>query len=257
MEKFVIVSRETIFKEREGRTLGVSWSYALLGTVVNGAAIVAGGVLGFFLGNRIPEQMKLLVMQGISLAVLLIGIKMALEAQDILVVVFSLVIGGILGELAGIDACLRKTGAWLEERAAQSESGIARAFVFGTLLYGVGAMAVNGALESGLLGSHDTLYIKAVLDGAIAVSAAATMGIGISLSAVPVMLYQGSIALAAGSLQPYLGPEVVSAISGVGGLLIVAIALNLLELKDIKVANFLPAFAVVMIWTGVLPLIFS
>ena len=233
--------------------MGVSWSYALLGTVVNGVAIVVGGVLGFFLGNRIPVRLKVLVMQGISLAVLFIGIKMALESRNILVMVFSLIIGGIIGEMVGIDAWLRRTGAWLEERAAQKESGVASAFVYGTLLYGVGAMAVNGALESGLLGRHDTLYLKAVLDGAIAVSAAATMGVGITLSAVPVMIYQGGIALAAGTLQPYLGPEVVREISGVGGLLIVAIGLNLLELKEIKVANFLPAFAVVLIWTGMIP----
>ncbi|EEG76931.1 DUF554 domain-containing protein [Dethiobacter alkaliphilus] len=234
----------------------VTWGFALLGTVVNSAAIVAGGVLGLFLGSRIPEKMKVLVMEGVSLAVLLIGIKMALEAQNILVVVLSVVLGGIAGELIGIDAWLRRTGAWLEQRAAKSESGISRAFVFGTLLYCVGAMAVNGALESGLLGRHDTLYVKAVLDGAIAVSAAATMGIGITLSAVPVMIYQGGIALAAGTLQPFLGPEVVTELSGVGGLLIVAIGLNLLELKEIRVANFLPAFIVVLIWTGILPNLF-
>lgn len=236
--------------------MDVSWSYALLGTVVNAAAIVLGGVAGFFLGHLIPERVKVLIMQGIALAVLLIGMSMALEAQRVLVVVFSLLIGGVIGELAGIDDWLRRIGAWLEKKGAHSTSGTARAFVFATLLYGVGAMAVTGALESGLLGTHNTLYVKSVLDGVTSVAFAATMGLGICLSAVPVLLYQGSIALAAGSLQPFLGPQVISELSGVGGLLILAIGLNLLELKEIKVANFLPAFVVVLVWMGLLPKIF-
>lgn len=236
--------------------MNLSWSYALLGTAVNGAAIVFGGVLGVLLGNRIPERIKHLVMQGIALSVLLIGVKMALEAQNILVVVFSLILGGIIGELLGIDESLRKAGAWLESKAAQSGSGLARSFVFATLLYGVGAMAVTGALESGLLGQHRILYVKAILDGTTSIAFAATMGLGISLSALPVVLYQGAITLAAGTLQPFLGPEVISELSGVGGLLILAIGLHLLELKEVKVANFLPAFFVVLIWVGVLPKLF-
>ena len=234
----------------------VSWSYALQGTAVNGAAIVVGGVLGALLGNRIPEQVKQRVLQGIALTVLLIGIKMALQTQSVLIVVFSMVLGGIAGELLGIDAWLRRFGDWLELRASQSGSGVAQAFVFATLLYGVGSMAVMGALESGLLGQHQILYVKAILDGTTSVALAASMGIGVSLSAVPVVLYQGFIALAAGSLQPFLSPDVISELSGVGGLLILAVGLNMLELQEIKVANFLPAFVVVLVWVGILPALF-
>jgi len=234
----------------------VSWSFALQGTAVNGAAIVVGGVLGALLGKRIPEQVKQRVLQGIALAVLLIGIKMALETQNVLVVVFGMVIGGITGELLRIDDKLRSLGDWLELRASQSGSGVARAFVFATLLYGVGSMAVMGALESGLLGQHQILYVKAILDGTTSVALAASMGPGVSLSAVPIVLYQGSIALAAGSLQPFLRPDVFSELSGVGGLLILAVGLNMLELQEIKVANFLPAFLVVLVWVGILPTLF-
>lgn len=237
--------------------MSVSWGTALTGTAINGAAIVAGGVLGLMMGSRIPEKIKISVMQGISLAVLLIGIQMALQFKNPLVVIFSLIIGGIAGELIGIEARLGRVGAWLEAKAAHSGSGLARAFVFATLLYGVGAMAVTGALESGLLGQHQTLYIKAILDGFTAIAFAATMGPGICLSAIPVVVYQGGIALAAGSLQPFLGPDVIREITGVGGLLIMAIALNMLELQEIKVANFLPAFAVVLLWTGVLSKVFA
>lgn len=229
------------------------WATALTGTAVNGAAIVIGGLLGIFLGNKIPERIKITVMQGIALTVVLIGLRMALETQRLLVVIFSLILGGVAGEWLGIDGWLRWLGGWVEEKAARNSSGTARAFVFATLLYGVGAMAVTGALEGGLLGQHTILYAKAVLDGVTAVAFAATMGAGICLSAVPVVIYQGVIALAAGSLRPYLGPEVITELSAVGGLLILGIGLNLLELKELKVANFLPAFLVVAVWMGLFP----
>lgn len=226
--------------------------FVLKGTIVNGAAIIVGGLLGVLLGGRIPERIKALIMQGIALAVLVIGMQMALQMQNAVLIIFSLVLGGILGEIIGLDALLQRAGAWLERRAARTRSGLARAFVYATLVYVVGAMAVTGALESGLLGQHQTLYVKAILDGFTAIAFAATMGVGVCLASVPVLLYQGSIALAAGLLQPFLSPAVLNELTAVGGILIIAIAVNLLELKEIKVANFLPAFFIVPLWLIVL-----
>ncbi len=234
-----------------------TWLSALQGSFVNALAIVAGGLIGLFLGNKIPDRIKTLVLQGIALAVLVIGMQMALALQNPVIVIFSLLLGGITGEMLGIEEWLHKAGAWLESRAARSESGLARAFVLASLVYLIGAMAVTGALESGLLGQHQTLYIKAILDGFTSIAFAATMGVGVCLSALPVLLYQGIIALAAGTLKPFLGPEVISELSGVGGMLIIAISLNMLELVKIKVANFLPAFVFVILLAGViLPAIF-
>lgn len=225
---------------------------ALQGTLVNGAAIVAGGALGMLLGNRLPDRFKNLVVQGISLAVMLIGIQMALETKRLLVVTFSLIIGGLLGEAIGVDYWLNRAGLWLEKKTAGSGQGIAKAFVFATLVYGIGAMAITGALESGILGRHQILYVKSVLDGVTAIAFAATMGVGVCLSAVPVTLYQGGIALAASSLRSYLGPEVIAELSSVGGLLILAIGLGMMEIKEIKVANFLPSLLVVAVWMAFL-----
>ena len=134
--------------------------FVLKGTIVNGAAIIVGGLLGVLLGGRIPERIKALIMQGIALAVLVIGMQMALQMQNAVLIIFSLVLGGILGEIIGLDALLQRAGTWLERRAARTRSGLARAFVYATLVYVVGAMAVTGALESGLLGQHQTLYVK-------------------------------------------------------------------------------------------------
>ena len=226
----------------------------LQGTFVNALAIVGGGLLGVFLGNRFPEKIKALIMQAISLSVLVIGMQMALKFENAVVVIFTLLIGGVIGETIGVDDWVKRVGAWLEARAAQSGSGLARAFVYATLVYVVGAMAVTGALESGILGQHQTLYVKSILDGFTAIAFAASMGPGVCFSALPVLLYQGSIALAAGILQPFLSPQILNGLTAVGGLLIVAIGLNMLELTEIKVANFLPSFLVVLLWACILQL---
>lgn len=219
----------------------------LQGSIVNAATIIVGGLLGMIVGGRLPERIKIMMMQGIALAVLIIGVKMGLSLQNLVVVIFSLLIGGVIGELADLDGRLQKFGHWLEKRAAASGSGIARAFVYASLVYVVGAMSITGALESGLLGQHQTLYVKSLLDGVTAVAFAVTMGPGVCLSAIPVFLYQGGIALAAGWIQPYLGEAVINEITGAGGLLIIAISLNMLELTEIKVANFLPVFVVLFL----------
>lgn len=214
----------------------------LQGSIVNAATIIVGGFLGITIGGKLPERIKIIMMQGIALAVLVIGIQMGLRLQNLVVAIFSLILGGVVGEVVNLDGRLQKLGLWIEKRVAAAGSGVAHAFVFASLVYMVGAMSITGALESGLLGQHQTLYVKSLLDGVTAIAFAATMGPGVCLSAVPVFLFQGGIALAAGWVQPYLGEAIIGEITGVGGLLIIAIGLNMLELTKIKVANFLPAF---------------
>ncbi len=214
---------------------------ALQGTAVNGAAIVAGALLGLFLGRFIPERLNEIAMQGIGLAVLLIGFQMALKSEQVLILIISLVLGGVAGELLQLEAKMLAVGRRLEKLVGGKNLQLARAFVYAALIYVVGAMAVTGALESGLLGQHQILYAKAALDGISAVVFASTMGIGVAFAALPVMLYQGSIALLARWASVFLTDPVVMEFSAVGGLLIVAIGLNLLQLKTIKVGNLLPA----------------
>ncbi len=213
----------------------------LQGTIVNGIAIIAGALLGVFLGRFIPERLNEITMQGIGLAVLLIGLQMALQSEQVLILIFSLILGGITGELLKLEDKLLAVGRRLEKLVGGKQSHLARAFVYATLIYAVGAMAITGALESGLLGRHQILYAKSALDGISAVVFASTMGIGVAFSALPVMLYQGSIALLARWVSLFLTEAVVVEFSAVGGLLIVAISLNLLQLKTLKVGNLLPA----------------
>jgi uncharacterized membrane protein YqgA involved in biofilm formation len=211
----------------------------MIGNIVNTIAILVGGSLGLFIGDKISKALKDVVMQGLSLAVLLIGLQMALQTENMPVVIFSLVIGGIVGELLSIEANLDRFGKWIEYKL-DSDSKLATGFVHASLIYCVGAMAITGAIQDGL-GNPSTLYSKSLLDGFSAIAFASTLGPGVILSALSVFLYQGSVALLAGVAQEVLITSVITEMTAVGGLLIVAIALNLLKAADIKVGNLLPA----------------
>jgi len=214
----------------------------VLGTIVNALAIIVGGLVGMLFGKALPEKMKNTVIQGIGLAVILIGLSMALQSKNTLVVIASLVLGGILGEWIDIELRLQQLGQTLEKILAKGGKGgnFTKAFVSASLIYCVGAMAIMGSLESGLKGVHDILFAKAMLDGVSAIVFASSMGIGVLVSAIPVFLYQGGITLSATLLQGLLSAPVIAEMSATGGLLIVGIGLNILEIKEIKVGNLLP-----------------
>ncbi|MFZ5649520.1 MAG: DUF554 domain-containing protein [Bacillota bacterium] len=217
----------------------------MTGTVVNAAAIVAGALLGIILRKGIPDPVKNTVMQGVGLSVLLIGAQMSLKTQNVLVVVISLVAGGIIGEVINIEKRLVALGFLLEKKMGGGEGKLARAFVTTSLIYCVGAMAILGSIEDGLTGNPSTLYAKSMLDGISAVIFSSTMGIGVIFSAVPVFLYQGSITLMADSMKSLFTDAVIRELTATGGLLIAGIGINLLEIKEIKVGNLLPSIAVV------------
>lgn len=214
----------------------------MLGTIVNSIAILIGGLLGIIFGNTLPEKMKNTVIQGIGLAVILIGLNMAIQTKNPLVVIASLVLGGVIGELIDIELRLKEFGKWLEKTLSKgNQSGnFTKAFVTSSLIYCVGAMAIMGSLESGLKGVHDILYAKAMLDGISAIVFASSMGIGVLASVIPVFLYQGGITISAGLLQNVLSGPVVTEMSATGGLLIIGIGLTILEIKEMKVGNLLP-----------------
>lgn len=217
----------------------------LFGTLVNAAAIIVGSLLGLLL-TRIPESIRKTVMQGIGLAVVVLGLKMALGTENILLVIVSIVVGAILGEWINIDHGLNQAGKWLEKKVGGDKQGsIATGFVTATLVYCIGAMGVLGAMDSGLRNNHDILYTKALIDGFSAIIFTSTLGIGVLFSAIPVLLYQGVIAVLSTQIYNLVSEKMLDAIllevTAVGGLMIIAIGINILELKKIQVANMLPA----------------
>jgi uncharacterized membrane protein YqgA involved in biofilm formation len=229
----------------------------LIGTVVNAIAIVVGSLIGLLFRKGIPEKVNQTVIHAVGLAVILIGIKGALRTDSVLLVIGSLVAGGVVGELAGIENGLEALGHWIGRRlGSTTDDGIARGFVTASLVFCVGAMAIVGSLESGLTGNHQTLFAKSVLDGVTSILFTASLGAGVIFSAFPVVLYQGAITLAAGAVKPLLTPEVIGQLSSVGGLLIVAIGTNLLGMTRIRIGNLLPAIIVPFLYALVRRLFF-
>ena len=207
------------------------------GTLVNVAAILAGAGLGLILRLGISESCKRTILQAMGLAVLFIGIRMSLASQNSIIIVLSLAVGAVLGEMARLEERLDAFGIWLTELVGDRFGDIGKGFVTASLVYCIGAMAIVGSLQEGLTGDASIIYAKALIDGTVSVIFTASMGIGVMLAAVPVLFYQGAITLAAGSLQTLITDPMLAEVSGVGGVLIIAISLNMLKLTKIKLAN--------------------
>ena len=222
--------------------------FGLFGTFVNTLAIVAGSLVGLVLRGGLPEAYRLTVIQAIGLAVVLIGLRGALGCDDLLLVIFSLAIGAAMGTALKIEARLQSLGQRIERRFGGNDNDLARGFVTASLVFCVGSMAIVGSLESGLADNHQTLFAKSVLDGISSIVFASSFGVGVLFSALPVLVYQGVITLSASLLKPLLVPAVVAQMSAVGGLLIVAIGFNLLDIAKLRVGNMLPAIFLPLVY---------
>ncbi|MGD9732742.1 MAG: DUF554 domain-containing protein [Desulfamplus sp.] len=222
----------------------------MLGTIVNAVAIIAGGLVGMMFKGGIPEKYDKTIMHAISLAVLVIGIKGALKSDDLLIIIFSLALGSLLGELMHIEDGLERVGRILEKRFSKKDDGggFYQGFITSTLIFCVGSMAIVGSLESGLTGNHQTLFAKSALDGITSIILGSSFGMGVIFSSVPILLYQGAITMAAVFVKPFLLPDVVSQMSSVGGVLIMAIGINLLGAAKIRIGSMLPAIFLPMLW---------
>ncbi len=217
----------------------------MLGTLINAALIIAGSLLGLLIGPRLPENTKRALMGGMGLCTLVIGITDALETGSVILVIASVVIGAVCGSLLRLEYRLGRLGDRLRLKTAGKGASPGEAFVNASLIFCVGAMAVTGSLQSGLKGDHSTLIAKGILDGVMSIVLAGTMGPGVMLSALAVLVYQGAISLLAGALQGLLSdPRVITEMTAVGGVLIMGIGLNLLGRDDahrIPVGDMLPA----------------
>ncbi|RLL41745.1 DUF554 domain-containing protein [Oceanobacillus piezotolerans] len=225
---------------------------ALTGTLINGLLIVIGSLLGLFF-TRIPERYKETVMHGIGLAVFLIGLQMAMKSGEIIIVLLSLLSGAVVGELLRIEEALNRFGTWIGSKFRNSNDNISvsQGFVTATLIFCIGAMAIIGALDSGIRGDHSVLITKGVIDGFTALVLTTTLGIGVILSIIPLIIYQGAIALFATQIDRWI-PEtllngIINEVTAVGGLLIIAIALNMLKITKIRIGNLLPSIITVVI----------
>lgn len=232
----------------------------MLGTIVNSLAIILGSLLGFLIKGRVSKKISDTIMKGLALVVLYIGISGAFKSENIIAIILSMALGGFIGEYLDIDKKLNNLGDFIEnkinkgvskekrslvlhniEESSKSKLSISQGFVYSSLIFCVGAMAIVGALESGLQGNHNTLFAKSMLDGISSIIFTATLGIGVIFSAIAVFIYEGLITIGAGVLANILSESVILVMTSVGSLLIVGLGLNILEATKIKIANLLPA----------------
>ncbi|WP_010308300.1 DUF554 domain-containing protein [Kurthia senegalensis] len=228
----------------------------LLGAFIDGLLIFVCGIVGRLMKN-IPERVKETVMLVIALAIVLLGIQMGIQSDDFIIIIASLVIGTIIGELIDIENYLKLSGEWMEQKIGgkftnkDQENSLAQGFVAATLIFVIGSMGILGALDSGLRNDHAVLITKGIIDGFIAIILASTMGVGVLLAAIPTFLYEGMIAICAGVISSFIPQEAldlfIKQLTATGGVMIMALGINMLGLTKIRVANMLPAMLVVAV----------
>lgn len=229
----------------------------MLGTIVNAGAIFIGGSIGALFGKRLSERYSEIVLNAIALSVILVGLLNAFETRNVLLLIVSMAIGSLLGEFINIEARLNKFGNGVQKKLNSKDGKLAEGFVMATLVYCVGSMAILGSIESGVSGNHTTLFAKAILDGVSGLVFASTLGFGVALSALSVLLYQGIITILAGQMSSILTDIMISELTAVGGLLIMTIGLNILKVTKVKVGNMLPAVFIPVVFYLILPYIKS
>ncbi|WP_207720342.1 DUF554 family protein [Eubacterium callanderi] len=224
---------------------------SVLGTIINVAAILVGGFLGLLFRKGLPERISATITHGLSLGIMMLGISMGVQTQNFLIVLISLALGAVIGEALNIEGHLNSLGGRLERKFEGGEnSSFAQGFVTASLLYCTGSMAIMGAIEGGISGTYTILVTKALLDGIFAIIFASTMGVGVLFAAVPVLLYQGAITLAAGTIKVFLTNPMITEMNAVGGVLIMGIGINLLEIKSLRLGNLIPAIflPILLLW---------
>ncbi len=227
------------------------------GTLLNVLTVLVGGTLGLLVGGRLPERLQSIIMNGLGLAVILIGVQNGLVTRNPLILIGSILLGGIIGELLRLDYHLDNLGNYLQKRLAaggtRGASTFSEAFVTSSLVFCVGPLTIMGAIQNGISGDITFLGIKSMLDGFAAFAFAASLGWGVLLSAVTVLVYQGLLSLAAWGIAggvPSRDNPYILEMTAVGGLIIMGVGLKLLNIKELKLANYIPALAVapVIVW---------
>lgn len=230
----------------------------MVGVIVNSVAIIIGSLIGLIFKKGIPDKVKTATMTGLGACIVMIGASGVMEGENTLILIASTVLGSIIGTLLDIDGAVNKLGQAVEKKFKKKEGetvSIAEGFVSATILFCVGAMAVTGSLQAGLVGDNATLLTKSALDMVSAIMMTATLGIGVMLSSVSLLVYQGGLALLAGVIAPLLSASATAEMTAAGSLIILMIGTNLMGVTKIKVADFLPSILLAPILTNLVPYI--
>lgn len=217
------------------------------GTLINAGAIILGSIIGLIIHSKLPERITTITFQGIGLFTIVLGVSMAMKTSNFLIMIVSIVSGSVIGEFLDLESAIDRFSEWIKSKTKFGDDKFSEGFITSSLLFCMGSMAILGAIEEGLGGNPNLLLAKSVLDGVASIVLAASLGIGVIFSAVPLLLYQGGITLFAGSLQNFLTDTIINELTAVGGLLLIGLGISLLEIKKLKIMNMLPSLLIVVI----------
>ena len=221
----------------------------MTGTWINAGAIIVGSLAGMLLHSRLPKRMSEIVFQALGLFTFFVGIQMSLKTDHLLLVVFSMVGGSIAGELLGLETGMETLSNKLKSKLKSKNEKFTEGMITAFLLYCMGSMTILGAFEEGLGDKPNLLLAKSLMDGVSSVALASALGIGVAFSIIPLIIYQGGLTLLAAQLESYFTDMIINEITSVGGLMLVGLAINILEIKKLRILNMLPALIIIVVLT--------
>lgn len=219
-----------------------------IATFINMLTVFVGSLIGVALQQVFPENIQSIIFQAIGLGTLLIGIKMSLRLPDgyLLIFIFSLILGGVIGELLGVNQLFQSFGSSVKALLNIQDAGFSEGLITAFILFCIGSMTIVGAIEEGIEGKRELLLVKSMLDGITSIALASSFGIGVLFSIFPMLIFQGGITILAGGAKQFLNEKLIAALSTVGGVLIIALSINMLQLGKINIENLLPSLLVIV-----------
>lgn len=221
----------------------------MIGTLINVSTVIAGTAIGMLLKSKLPDKLIKTVFQAIGLFTLALGVMMSLKINNFLVVVFSLVLGAIIGELIDLEESMTKFSDSLKKKVKVGGERFSEGLLTAFLLFCMGSMTILGAFDEGMKGDTTLLITKSVMDGFAAIALSSALGIGVGFSIVPLLIYQGGLTIFAGYLGEFFSETMINEMTAVGGILLIGLGINILEIKKMKIFNILPALLLVVFFT--------
>lgn len=219
----------------------------MLGTIINVGAVIVGSVIGLLVHTKLPKRIVTIVFQGIGLFTIFLGIKMALKTDNLLIMVFSLVIGSIIGEFLNIEKGINNLSEYLKRKIKIGSDKFSEGLITAFLLFCLGSMTILGAIEEGLGNRPNLLLTKSLMDGFSSIALSASLGIGVIFSVIPLLIYQGGLTLFAGYAQNFFTQVMINELTAVGGILLIGLGINILEIFKLRISNMLPSLIIVIV----------
>ncbi|MCD4772020.1 MAG: DUF554 domain-containing protein [Bacteroidales bacterium] len=219
----------------------------MTGTLINVAAVLVGSIIGVLIHSKLPKKFITIVFQAIGLFTLFLGFSMALKTSNLILVVLSLVLGSVIGELIGIEKSINKFSDYLKKKIHVKNEKFSEGFTTAFLLYCMGSMTILGAIEEGLGDAPNLLLVKSIMDGIASIALASALGIGVAFSVIPLLIYQGGLTLFADSVGDFFSNVIIDELTAVGGILLIGLGISILEIKKLRILNMIPALVIIVI----------